>query len=61
MSGVLWVVAVLRRTPRALKDFLPKMLFTAGFAVLVAGVAQIYTPAAWILAGIGLMAAAPVW
>ncbi|WP_377271916.1 hypothetical protein [Peterkaempfera sp. SMS 1(5)a] len=41
-----------------MKNFLPMMLFTAGFAVLVLGVAQIYAPAAWILAGIGLMAVA---
>lgn len=40
------------------KNLLPIVLFAAGFAVLVAGVAQIYAPAAWILAGIGLMAVA---
>lgn len=61
MSGLLMVVAVLRRTLPRVKDFLPKMLFAAGFAVLVVGVAKIYGPAGWIVAGIGLMAVAPVW
>jgi hypothetical protein len=50
-------VMVRRVLPR-LKNFLPIVLFAVGFAVLVAGVAQIYTPAAWILAGTGLMAVA---
>lgn len=47
-----------RRALPKVKNLLPIVLFTAGFAVLVAGVAQIYPPAAWILAGIGLMAVA---
>ena len=46
------------------KNFLPAVLFTVGFAVMVLGIAQIYGPAGWIVAGLGLMAAvaaAPIW
>ena len=46
------------------KHFLPMTTFAVGFAVMVLGIAQIYGPAGWIVAGLGLMAAvaaAPIW
>lgn len=51
-----------RITLPKLKNVLSGGTIAVGFAAMVCGVAQIYGPAGWIVAGIGIiLAGLPIW